>query len=251
MLLRTLIFVFALLAAPLRADDVTVFAAASLKTALDEVATTFEAQSGHSITLSHAGSSALARQIEQGAPADLFISANSAWMDYLAERGLIAAETRFDLLSNRLVLIAHGANAAPVDLSPELDLSGLVGDSRLAMALVDAVPAGIYGKAALEHLGLWDQVAAQVAQTDNARAALALVSLGEARFGIVYASDALADPNVTSVATFPEDSHPPIRYPVAAMTGRTGPATQQLLAFLRSPGAGEIFQRHGFAVLGD
>ena len=233
------------------AGEITVFAAASLKTALDDIATRFEAETGHSVTLSHAGSSALARQIELGAPADIFISANPDWMDHLAAQGLIAPDTRNDLLSNRLVLIAPGADAAPIALSPDLDMAGLLGDSHLAMALVNAVPAGIYGKAALDHLGLWDQIAPKVAQTDNARTALALVSLGEARLGIVYATDAMADPNVTVIATFPEASHPPILYPVAAIAGRATPETLQLLGFLRGTTARDIFTRHGFAVIGE
>lgn len=250
MIMRILFLVFSLLAAPLRAESISVFAAASLKTALDETAPKFETETGHTLTISFAGSSALARQIEQGAPADIFISANPDWMDHLAAQDMIAGETRGDLLANRLVLIAHGTDVAPVKLGPDLDLAELLGDSYLSMALVNAVPVGIYGKAALEHFGLWEQIREQVAQTDNTRAALALVSLGEAEFGIVYTTDAMADPNVKVVATFPEESHPPIRYPVAAVAGRANATTLQLLAFFRSPEAGKIFKRHGFSLIG-
>ncbi len=248
--MRILFLVFTMLAFPLRAEEVTVFAAASLKTALDEIAPFFESETGHTVTMSLAGSSALARQIEQGAPADIFISANPDWMDYLAEQNLIAPETRRNLLSNRLVLVAHGPGATPVELGPDLDLSGLLGDSHLSMGLVNAVPVGIYGKAALEHLGLWEQIKTKVAQTDNTRAALALVSLGEAEFGVVYATDAMADPNVSVVANFPNGSHPPILYPIAAIAGRANAETLQLLDFLRNSDVTEIFIRHGFTMIG-
>lgn len=248
--MRILFLVFTMLAFPLRAEEVTVFAAASLKTALDEIAPLFESETGHTVTMSLAGSSALARQIEQGAPADIFISANPDWMDYLAEQNLIAPETRRNLLSNRLVLVAHGPGAAPVELGPALDLSGLLGDSHLSMGLVNAVPVGIYGKAALEHLGLWEQIKTKVAQTDNTRAALALVSLGEAEFGVVYATDAMADPNVSVVANFPNGSHPPILYPIAAIAGRANAETLQMLDFLRNSDVTEIFTRHGFTMIG-
>jgi molybdate transport system substrate-binding protein len=248
---KGLVLLFGLLCAtPGSAGEVTVFAAASLKTALDDIAARFEGATGHSVILSHAGSSALARQIEHGAPADIFISANPDWMDYLQARHLIATETRGDLLSNRLVLIAPTAIAEPVDLTRDPDLAGRLGDGHLAMALVKAVPAGLYGKAALRQLGVWNQVAANIAQTDNVRAALTLVSLGEAPLGIVYATDAMAEPNVTTVATFPEDSHPPILYPAAAIAGRADPTTMQFLVFLRGPAARALFENHGFAVIG-
>jgi len=168
-------------------------------------------------------------------------------MDYLKKQDLIANETRSVLLTNRIVLVAHGTEAEHVDLSPDLDLSALLGTNRLSMALVNAVPVGMYGKSALEYLGLWEQIKPQVVQTDNARAALALVSLGEAQFGIVYATDAIADHGVTVAATFPKESHQPILYPVAAMAGRANPDTLQLLTYLHSNEAGEIFKRHGFS----
>lgn len=239
-----------LAALPAAAADLTVFAAASLKTAMDEIAPAFAAETGHRVAVSLAGSSALARQIEQGAPADVFVSANPGWMDRLEAAGLIVPATRGDLLGNAVVLVAHGADAAPVEIGPELDLAGMLGDGRLAMALVDAVPAGIYGKAALESLGLWDEVAPKVAQTDNVRAALALVSAGEAPLGIVYATDAAADPDVTPIGTFPASSHPPVVYPAAAVAGGDTALAAGFLDFLRSPEAHAVFARLGFRVIG-
>lgn len=229
-----------------QAETVLVFAASSLKTALDEIAAGFAEATGHSATVSFAGSSALARQIQLGAPADVFLSANVAWMDMLEADGLIEPGTRRDLLGNALALIAADPQAQPVTLGPGTDLAGLLGEGRLAMALVEAVPAGIYGKAALENLGLWPSLAAQVAQTDNVRAALALVSSGEAPLGVVYTTDALADPSVTVVATFPPDSHPPITYPVAAISGRATPAVRAYLDYLASAAARAVFTRQGF-----
>jgi molybdate transport system substrate-binding protein len=233
-----------------RAETVTVFAAASLKTAIDEIARGFADETGHEVALSLAGSSALARQIQHGAPADLFISANAGWMDAVEAEGLIAPETRIDLLANRIVLVAHGPAAAPVEIGPGLELGGLLGDSRLAMALVEAVPAGIYGKAALEALGLWGAVAPRVAQADNVRAALALVAAGEAPLGIVYATDAMAEPRVSVLGAFPADSHPPIVYPAALLAGHA-PAAAEFLAYLRGPSARAVFTRQGFTLPDD
>ncbi|MEZ5713766.1 MAG: molybdate ABC transporter substrate-binding protein [Paracoccaceae bacterium] len=232
------------------ADDITVFAAASLKNALGDIAPKFEEATGHHLVISLAGSSALARQIEQGAPADVFISANPGWMDHLEEAGLVAEGTRRDLLRNSIVLIAHDAPATPVTLSADLDLDSLLGeDGKLAMALVEAVPAGIYGKAALEHLGLWGAAAPRVAQADNVRAALALVALGEAPYGIVYATDAHAEPKVSVVAEFPADSHPPIVYPAAILAGHESEAASALLSYLDGPAARLEFERQGFTVV--
>lgn len=233
------------------ADTVTVFAAASLTTALTEIAAGFEAATGHDLVVSLAGSSALAQQIRQGAPADIFISASTDWMDVIAAEGLIEADGRFDLLGNSLVLIAHEPDAAPVEIGPGFDLAARLGDGRLAMALVDAVPAGIYGKAALEHFDLWDSVADRVAQTDNVRAALALVGLGEAPYGIVYATDANAADHVTVIATFPPESHPAIVYPVADLAGRDNPAEAAFITYLRGEAARAAFARQGFRVLGE
>ena len=232
-------------ALPARAGEVTVFAAASMKTALDEVAHDWQAQTGNLAHISYAGSGALARQITAGAPADIFISANPGWMESVAKSGKVKA--RADLLANHLVLIAHDPKAAPVTLSDGLDLKALLGGGKLAMALVDAVPAGQYGKAALEHFGLWDGIKGDVAQADNVRATLMMVALGAAPYGITYASDAVAEPRVHVIATFPDDSHPPIRYPAARLSDSD--AARSFYAALRSPEAARIFTAQGFQVL--
>ena len=234
----------ALLALPAAAETVTVFAAASLKTALDEIAAGYSARMGDDVTVSFAGSSALARQIQAGAPADVFISANTDWMDRLEAEGRIAAGTRSDLLGNSIVLIAHGEVPATDDIAAAL------AQGRIAMALVEAVPAGIYGKAALTHMGLWDRVQTRVIQADNVRAALAFVALGEAPRGIVYATDAAVEPRVSVLATFPPDSHPPIVYP-AALTADAGPEAAAFLDYLKGPEARAGFDRLGFSGPGD
>lgn len=250
---RPLAIVFAaalvLAARPAAADDLVVFAAASLKNAMDDVAQAWSAETGGAVAVAYAGSSALARQIQQGAPADVYLSANPDWMDALEADGLVDAETRRDLLGNRLVLVAHGDDAAPVAIAPGFDLARLLGDGRLAMALVDAVPAGIYGRAALESLGIWNEVAPKVAQGDNVRVALALVARGEAPYGIVYATDAAAEDDVTVVGTFPADSHPPIIYPAARVTDSDHPDAAPFLDHLSSDAARALFERHGFTVL--
>ncbi len=207
-----------LLPAPALAEDVTVFAAASLKDALDAFSTAWQAETGHTVTISYAGSSALAAQIIAGAPADIFISAAVDWTDEVDAQGLV--QTRKDILGNTLVLIAHGQDAAPVALA---DLPALLGDGRLSMAMVDAVPAGQYGRAALETLGLWDRLEPFVAQSENVRAALAFVAAGEAPFGIVYATDAAVDDNVTVVATFPARQPSPDPLPRRAPHERRRP----------------------------
>ncbi len=238
-----------LLAAPARGEEVVVFAAASLKTALDDVAAGFTEATGHRVAVSYAGSSQLARQISLGAPADIFLSANPDWMDVLDADGKLAPGTRADLLGNRLVLVTNDASG-PIDLEGSADLLDRLGNGYLAMALVEAVPAGIYGKAALETLGLWTGVEAQVAQADNVRAALALVATGAAPAGVVYATDAIAEPRVAVVATFPQGSHPPIVYPVAAIVDRDDQATRALLDHLRGPAARAVFEAQGFTWLG-
>ena len=236
------------LATPAAAEDVVVFAAASLKTALDQIAADFGAATGHTVSVSYAGSNTLAQQIIAGAPADIFLSANAKWMDEVAKAGLVADDTRSDLLGNTLVLIAHGKGAAPLDLATT-DLATLLGEDKLAMGMVDSVPAGQYGKAALETLGQWSAVEAAVAQSDNVRAALALVSTGEAPFGIVYASDATADDNVTIVATFPQGSHPAITYPAALLTNAADDADRAFYQALSSEASDAIFAAQGFAIL--
>lgn len=234
--------------APAQVDEaqVTVFAAASLTTALAQIEAAFEAETGLDLVASLAGSSALARQVEQGAPADVVLLANPDWMDHLEAQGLLDPGTRRDLLRNTLVLVAAGAQARPTRLE---DLPNRLGQGKLAMALVEAVPAGIYGKAALIQLGLWDALAPRVAQADNVRAALALVALGAAPFGVVYASDAKAEPRVSVVAEFPADSHPPIVYPVAALATRDTPAKAVFMDWLTGAKARAILTEHGFDVI--
>ncbi len=241
-----------ILATPAAADEVTVFAAASLKTALDEIAATWGEANGHEVVLSYAGTPQLAQQIEQGAPADLFLSASPDWMDDLEGKNLIQTASRRDLLGNTMVLVAHG-EAAPQEIGPDLDLSALLGEGRLAMAFVASVPAGVYGKEALTSLGLWPTVEPQVAQAENVRAALALVSSGEAPYGIVYGSDAVAGQeagdDISVVGTFPPDSHSPIIYPAALVAGRDKPAAAEFLDHLASPEARAVWEAQGFAVL--
>ncbi|MDP3340333.1 molybdate ABC transporter substrate-binding protein [Frigidibacter sp.] len=233
---------------PLRAaaEDVTVFAAASLTGALDGVAESWAAETGHRAVLSYGGSSAMARQIQQGAPADIFISASVEWMDAVEASGDVQAGTRRDILGNTLVLIAHG-EAAPVTLDASLDLAGMLGDGRLAMALVDAVPAGVYGKAALTSLGLWDGVAPLVAQADTVRGALAFVTQGEAPLGIVFATDAAAEDGVSILGTFPPGSHAPITYPAAITAQATSPVAVEFLDYLTSEPARALWAAAGFS----
>ncbi|WP_342109015.1 molybdate ABC transporter substrate-binding protein [Methylobacterium sp. SI9] len=242
---------------PAQADEpVVVFAAASLKNALDDATAAWAKQTGKTVRISYAGSNALAKQIEAGAPADLFISADQAWMDHVERAGLLKPGTRSDLLRNALVLIAPGpkrsASDPQVALAPDLGttLSKLLSGGKLAMATIDAVPAGKYGKAALTKLGAWDAVKGQVAQADNVRAALLLVARGEAPLGIVYATDAAADPSVQVLATFPADSHPPIVYPAAVIKDSANPDATVLLGYLRGPAARGAFERQGFSVVG-
>ncbi|MDO5641064.1 MAG: molybdate ABC transporter substrate-binding protein [Paracoccus sp. (in: a-proteobacteria)] len=235
-------------ALPGLADQVNVFAAASMKNALDQVAADFSAETGHEVVISYAGSNALAKQIIDGAPADIFISANIPWMDEVENADMIAEGARRDLLGNRLVLVAHDATA-PVEIGPGTDLSAMLRGGKLAMALIDSVPAGQYGKAALEHLGLWASVEGDVAQADNVRAALALVATGEAPLGIVYATDAQADPGVHLIGTFPDDSYPPAIYPAALLTGAADQADHDFFAYLSSDKADAVFQSEGFLIL--
>ncbi len=232
------------------AQDVVVFAAASLKNALDDAALTFKRQGGAPAKISYAASSLLAKQIESGAPADIFISADLAWMDYLQKRNLIQPTTRKNLLGNELVLVAPAGSGIKVDLKPGIDLVGLLKGGRLAMADPDSVPAGIYGKAALEKLGIWQSVAPHVAGAENVRAALLYVDRKETPLGVVYATDAASDPNVEIVGVFPEDTHPPIIYPAALTAASRNPAAAKFLAFIESPAATPAFKKQGFTVLG-
>jgi molybdate transport system substrate-binding protein len=232
-----------LLPVPAMADEVTVFAAASLKTALDPIAEVWSAETGHQVTISYGGTPTLAKQIIAGAPADVFIAASEPWMDEVEAAGVMQPGSRVDLLGNTLVLVG-AAGAAPVALP---DLPGRLGDGKLSMAFVESVPAGQYGKAALESLGLWAAVEGQVVQSENVRVALAFVARGEAAFGVVYGSDAVAEAGVSVVATFPEGSHAAIVYP-AALTAEADEAAMAFLAALQMPGADEVFLANGFAL---
>jgi molybdate transport system substrate-binding protein len=231
-----------------QSSDVVVFAAASLKNALDEINAAWTKETGRKAVISYASSPALAKQIEQSAPADLFISADLDWMDYVAERKLIKAETRGNLLGNRLVLVGS-KGSAPLAVKAGFDLSGALKGGKLAVANVDSVPAGKYGKAAMEKLGVWESVKDKLAQSENVRAALLLVSRGEAPLGIVYKTDAAADPNVSIVGEFPEETHPPIVYPAAITARSTHGDASAFLAFMRSPAAKALFEKQGFTVL--
>ena len=232
-----------------QSGKVLVFAAASLKTALDEINAQWQGRTGKRTVVSYAASSALAKQIEQGAPADIFISADLDWMEYLAERKLIRPETRSDLLSNRLVLIAPKGTNLQVDIKPGFPLASLLGQGHLALANTDAVPAGKYSKAALKALGVWEQVKGRIAQAENVRAALLLVSRGEAPLGIVYESDAVSDPSVVTVGILPDATHPRIIYPIALTSGSTSPDAGGFLDELKSPQARTIFEKQGFTML--
>jgi molybdate transport system substrate-binding protein len=226
---------------------VTIFAAASLKTVLDATRSAMEAQGLAKPVVSLAGSSALAKQIEHGAPADVFISADQDWMEYLAGKDLIVPETRTIVATNTLVLVAPADRLEALVLTPGVDLAAILGDGRLAVADVKAVPAGKYAKAALTSLGVWAGVESKLAQTENVRAALALVARGEVPLGIVYGSDAMADKSVRVVATFPAASHPPIVYPAAVIrSSREHEAAREMIDRLTSPDGQAVLAAHGF-----
>jgi len=229
--------------------DLVVFAAASLKNALDAVNAQWQKETGKKALISYASSPALAKQIEHGAPAQMFISADLDWMDYAAQKNLIKPETRSNLLGNRIVLIAPKDTAQSVDIKPGFDLAKVLGDGRLSMANVDSVPAGKYGKAALGKLGVWSSVSNRIAQAENVRAALLLVSRGETPAGIVYQTDAAADHNVKIIGTFPENTHPPIIYPIALTASATHPDAEAFLAYIKSAKAKPLFEAQGFTVL--
>jgi molybdate transport system substrate-binding protein len=228
---------------------ITIFAAASLKNAIDDTNAVFSKQAGIRVVVSYAATPALVKQIEQGAPADVFLSADLQWMDYAAERKLIRTDTRVNLLGNKLVLIAAKESRLDnVAIAPGFDIARLAGDGRIAVADVKAVPAGRYAKTALEALGAWPAAERKLAQAENVRAALAFVSRGEAPVGIVYATDAKIDPGVKIVGTFPDGSHPPVTYPVAA-TANAKPEAARYLDFLRTPTVRSIFETYGFSFL--
>jgi molybdate transport system substrate-binding protein len=230
--------------------QLTVFAAASLKESLDAVSSEWTKRSGQKIVVSYAASSALAKQIEQQAPADVFISADSEWMNYLQDRKLIDVGSRFDMVGNRLVMIAPATSSLhSVSLKrPDALLQALGKDGRLAVAETESVPAGRYAKQSLMKLGLWDGVSAKLAQAENVRAAMAFVAHDEAPLGIVYATDAQAEPKVRVVATFPDSSHDPIIYPAARVVAADAVSTKDFLDFLHGGQARKIFKRFGFRI---
>jgi molybdate transport system substrate-binding protein len=226
-----------------------VFAAASTTNAVQELAKIYEAQTGVALVTSFASSSTLAKQIEAGAPASIFISANPKWMDYLESQGRVVVGTRANLLGNRIVLIAPAASGPQsVSITPMLDFEGLLEGRRLAMGDPVHVPAGIYGRQALENLGLWTSVAQQIAPMSDVRAALTIVERGETPFGVVYATDAALSEKVRVVGVFPDDSYPPIVYPAAMVAEMHAGAVQALLDFLRTPMAAAVFEKYGFSL---
>jgi molybdate transport system substrate-binding protein len=249
-LVATACLALGIFVSPARAQEtLIVFAAASLKNALDDVDAAFAKATGVKVVASYAASSTLAKQIEEGAPADVFASADVDWMDYAQNKKLIKDDTRIALLGNRLVLIApKDSRLTDVPIGPGFDLAALAGDGRIVTGDVRAVPVGRYAKAALEKLGAWPKAEPKMAMAENVRAALALVARGEAPLGIVYETDARIEPNVKIVGRFPADSHPPIVYPFAA-TAAAKPQAERYLAFLRSAAAKAVFERYGFTAL--
>ena len=237
----------ALMAGAAHAAPVTVFAAASLKNALDEVGAEYE-KAGGAARFSYAASSAIARQIEQGAPADVYVSADSHWMNYLAERKLIIAATRRDLLTNRLALIAPADSKVALKVGKGMPLAKTLGPGRLAVAGPD-VPAGRYARASLTALGVWDGVSGKLVQAENVRAALQFVARGEAPLGIVYDTDAKVEPKVRIVGLFPDGTHPKIIYPAAVVASSKNADAAKFLAFMSTPKAAAVFRKYGFTVL--
>jgi molybdate transport system substrate-binding protein len=233
-------------AAHVRAETFTIFAAASLKNALDDIVKVHEGKNGDTVRVSYAASSALARQIENGAPVDIFLSADLAWMDYLQKKALIRAQSRVDLLRNRIVLVAPAGSRIALRIGPGFPLAAAVGRERLVMADPTSVPAGRYGKAALESLGVWKSVESKIAAVPDVRAALLFVARGEAPLGIVYSTDAAVEPKVRTVDLFPESSHPPIVYPAALTAVSKSGAAATFLSALSTAAARATFEKYGF-----
>lgn len=231
------------------AATVTTFAAASLTNAFQDIGKAYEAKGNAPVRFSFAASSALAKQMEAGAPANIFASADLKWMDYTDGKGLTLADTRVTILGNELVLVAPADKAKPVTISKGMDIAALLGpNGRIATGLVDSVPVGIYARTAFTNLGVWDQVAPRIVGAESVRAALALVERGEVPFGVVYATDAAIARNVKVVATFPADSHPPVEYPFALVKGHDTPAARSFFSFLTGPEAKEIYKKYGFSI---
>jgi len=251
-LVAILVLLVTLAAAPSAAaqDGVTVFAAASLRNALDRVNAAFSRTTGIRVTASYAASSALAKQIVQGAPAEVYVSANLKWMDFLEQEKLLVPGSRIDLLGNTLVLIAPQTSGYDkVDIRQGFNIAMLAGDGRIAVSDTRSVPAGLYAKAALQSLGVWRAAEPKLAQAENVRATLAYVARGETPIGIVYFTDAKVEPKVKIIGTFPPGSHPPIIYPAAAVAGSRHPNVKRYLHFLQTPAAKTIFERFGFRFL--
>jgi molybdate transport system substrate-binding protein len=227
---------------------VLVFAASSLTNVVDELGQTFTAKSGIPIKSSYAASSVLAKQIEAGAPADVFFSADTDWVDYVEQRKLLKPGSRHDVVANRLVLIAPADSQVQIKIAPHFNLAGALGEGKLATGDPDSVPVGKYAKAALEKLGVWEPVSSHIVRAENVRAALAFVARGEAALGIVYETDAKAESRVKVVGVFPEDSHPPITYPIA-LTAGAGPDAAKFVAFVTSAAGSKIFRKYGFQPL--
>jgi len=249
--MKRLLVLLSLFLAPFaRAADappqITVYAAASLTDALGELAKAYEAAGKGKVVASYASSSDLARQIERGAPADLFISADQLWADYLDQRGLLDKATRLDLLRNELVMVAPADSTATLTIGPNFKLAEALGDSRLAVGDPDHVPAGIYARQSLENLGVWAAVEPKLARAGSVRAALLFVERGDCPFGIVYRSDAQSDPKVKVIGVFPPASHAPVVYPAALVAGHHSAAAVEFLHFLTTPEAAVIFRRYGF-----
>lgn len=244
--LRAVLLGLLLVQVPAQARDLTVFAAASLKEALDEAGADFQRVSGSKTVVVYAASSALAKQIANGAPADVFISADLDWMDYLEKRNLLRAGTRVNLLRNRLALIAPAASMLQIEIKPGFALAKLLGDGRLSMADPDSVPAGKYARAALAKLGVWSSVETRLARGDSVRAALVFVARGETPLGVVYQTDALAEKKVRIAGLFAEDTHPAIIYPAAVVANSRQAAAQPFVSYLKSAQARAIFKKYGF-----
>lgn len=251
--MRVFLFLLSLVMLPTAGQaadrNVTVYAAASLTNALQDLGKSFEAQTGAKVKFAFAASSLLAKQIEAGADADLFFSADSDWMNYLADRSLIQGSSRKDILSNRLVLITEKSSPVSLKIEPNFPLAAALGDGRLAVADPDSVPAGRYAKSALTSLGVWSSVADRLARAENVRVALTYVARGEAPLGIVFETDAKAEPLVHVVDVFPKDSHPPIVYPAALMRNSTSADAQAFLSYTEGPRAAEVFKSYGFTLL--
>jgi molybdate transport system substrate-binding protein len=248
-LLSALVFVATPPSAQAQDKGLVIFAAASMKSALDDIAAAWSAQKGKTPAISYASSGTLAKQIEQGAPADIFISADLQWMDYLDKAKLLKAGTRRNLLGNKLVLIEPADQQTTLKIKMKFDLAGVTGDGKIAVCTVTSCPGGIYAKEALQSLAVWDAVEPKLAQAENIRAALALVARGEAKFGVVYETDAKAEPKVKIVDVFPETTHAPIVYPIAVVAASKNPEAEFFEAFLTSQVAAKIFDAKGFTML--